>query len=639
MPPGGVHDGGPPGHLGSGGGRPGLRALALYLGAALLVAASALPDPLHLALGSPANDVWNHLWGHDWVYRELRRGELPVHTEELGWPEGGALWYIDSFGALLSLPVRALLGPVAAYNATIVGNLVFAGLAADLLARRVGAGPRGALVAGMGFLLTPHVLAQIYNGVSEATSTGWLPLGLALALRAWQGRPMPAGGPSRGGPGDEAGRVAALPDALLAGLAWGLGAAASAYVGVWIGLCLLVLLPFLPKPPRRAALVPLGLGLGLLLAAAAPLGLFAHTLRAADALVKRDPAFVWSTLLDHNRTDLVALVRPFRWYSPDLRLLFHEELIIVVYTGAALWLPALALCAADLRRRRGGLGAAPAWATLGLVFTVLSLGPFLYVGGEWVKLAGGQVPLPYYALFRWVPGFTAVSHPYRFAVGTSLALCVSAGLGVARLEASGWGWVRARAGSLAGAWILARAVESLLLSPAVWPLPVAEVRPVAAMAWIDELEGADPPAAVLDLPLGLGPLERSAPLLAQIGAGGRVHPVPFALNDPLPERLAANHYTRYLGELERRRSLRLPEALPLLDLAAGARELRALGLRWIVVHREVYGPEAWARVRPFLELTASLRREGEGQVLYELTPPGGTARSATAASTRDPDAP
>jgi hypothetical protein len=594
--------GGPPDNRVSGA----LGALVVYVALVGVVMAPVLADPLHLAIGAPANDVWNHLWGHAWVQRSLASGALPIRTSLLAWPAGGALWYIDTLGAVLSAPVQVWFGPVAAYNATIAGNLLLAGFGADLLARRIGAGPRGALVAGVCFALTPHVLAQVYNGVSEATATGWLPLTLALVLGATR---VPDRSDSPALP------TTSFPRALLAGLSWGAGCVASAYIGVGIGLTLLVLLAFVRTWPRRWWVLPVGLGVGATLAAAGPLALFATTLRAPDALVHRDLAFVWSTLLDHNQTDVLALVHPFRWYSPDLRVSFHEELIVVVYTGAALWLPALVVLGADIRARRRGATAAVAWAAVALLFTVLSLGPFLYVAGQYVTVDAGRIPLPYYALFRWVPGFAAVCHPYRFAVGTSLGLSMIAALGVTRLEARG-----VRSWPLVVAWTLARAVESLVLSPAVWPLPVTEVRPPPTMVWIDALEGDHPPAAVLDLPLGLAPLERSAALAAQITARDRLHPVPYGFNDPLPDVLATNHYTRYLAELERRRSLRLPATLPLLDLAVGARDLRAAGLRWIVVHRDMYGEEAWERVRPFLEMTATLRRDGGDVLLYELVP-------------------
>ena len=42
----------------------------------------------------------------------------------LNWPHGGTLWFIDMFGALITLPINWISGPVAAYNASMVNVFV-----------------------------------------------------------------------------------------------------------------------------------------------------------------------------------------------------------------------------------------------------------------------------------------------------------------------------------------------------------------------------------------------------------------------------------------------------------------------------------------------------------------------------------
>ena len=41
-----------------------------------------------------------------------------------------------------------------------------------------------------------------------------------------------------------------------------------------------------------------------------PFGAFVSTMGAEDAMVTRDPNFVWSTLIMHNMTDVLALLMP-----------------------------------------------------------------------------------------------------------------------------------------------------------------------------------------------------------------------------------------------------------------------------------------------------------------------------------------
>jgi hypothetical protein len=112
------------------------------------------------------------------------------------------------------------------------------------------------------------------------------------------------------------------------------------------------------------------------------------------------------------------------------------------------------------------------------------------------------------------------------------------------------------------------------------------------------------------------------PVLARsrLLAGQLVHgqPVPFGLNDPVPTALHENHYTNFLVELERRNVSARPGELPLLDLAVGAAGLRAMGLRWVVVHRGDYHPDQLARVLAFLELTARRTAEDERVTVYEI---------------------
>lgn len=567
-----------------------LAAAGLYVALALLVCAPALPAPTRYALGHPENDVWNHVWGYGWVERELASGRLPVHTTDVGWPTGGSLWFIDAFNAVLTLPVQWLGGPVLAYNTAIFLNLVLAGLGAWALAREVTGSRAGALVAGVAYASAPHLLGQLYNGISETLSVGWLPLAV-LALRRLFAAPTVGRG-------------------LAAGALLAITALANWYYGLFAGVIVLGLLAReglrrMAARRRRGQLTPVpslvsaGLA-GAVLAAllvAGPFAAFASTMNAPDALVTRNPAFVWATLIMHNMTDVETYLHPGKFYSPDFFAESGERLIVVVYLGLALLVPALAALATPARRQ------AEPWFLLFCCFFVLSLGPFLYVGGAYVAARGGWIPLPFLALYQWFPMFSRISHAYRFVVGATLALSVLLAFTVR--ESPRWG---IRAGVLAALAGGLRVAEALLASPAVWPIPVADVSVSPAVAALDE-------GAVLDLPITMPVLARSRLLAGQLAHG---QPVPFGLNDPVPTALHENHYTNFLVELERRNVSARSGSLPLFDLAVGASGLRALGLRWVVVHRADYHPDQLARVQAFLELTARRVADDERVSVYEL---------------------
>lgn len=573
-------------------------AVALYALLATVFCASVLPDPLRLALGHPGNDVWNHVWGYWWVAHAFAQGSLPMHTALLNWPAGGTLWFIDFFNAVLTLPVQWVAGPVAAYNASIWMNLVLCGVGAWMLARAVTGSEPGALLAGVAYMSAPHLLAQVYNGISETIAAGWLPLALMAAREAFR---QPS-----------AGRGA------LAGGLLGLTAVANWYYGLFAGVLVLGLFVrgvlrgaqrrfHLRRPGAKLAAVVAG-ALTAAAVAAVPFGLFYASMHASDALVTRDPGFVWMTLLMHNMTDVVTLVHPGRYYSPDLHAAFGEDLIVVVYLGAALWIPALYVV------RTPQAAAARPWLLVFGFFVLLSLGPFLYVGGQYVSVLGGWLPLPFLALFQWFPMFSRISHAYRFTVGSTLALSVLVAFTVK--AAARFRWSPARVAVGIGA---ARLVEVLFFSPAVFPVPASRVEVPAVYSRLG-------PGAVIDLPITMPVLARSRVLTYQI-----VHkqPVPIGLNDPVPLYLHRNSYTHYLVALERRTAMFLPPEIPDIDLAAGQADLVRRGCRWIVVHRDGYTADQYTRVARFLDLTAAAVDDDGSVRVYDLTlpPPGAAAPS------------
>jgi hypothetical protein len=559
------------------------RGFTVFAALATLLCASALPDPFHRALGAPENDIWNHLWGYQWVYESLLSGKLPLHTTLLNWPSGGTLWFIDSFNALLTLPIQAAFGVVAAYNAGIWLNLFFCGAASYFLALQAGGEKNGAIVAGIAYMSTPQLLGQIYNGISETVSAGWLPFSILVLLKAFAD-------PTR-------------RHSITAGLVLGITALANWYYGLFAGLCFggMLISATLSRKRKRsfrtAAIALLTGSITFLVTIAGPYYLFSSSMSAPDALVTRDLGFVWMTLVMHNMTDLVSFFRPGKVYSPDLKSAFDEDLIVVVYVRISLLIGGgIALFSKDQRKAEPWLGMAAA-------FFLLALGPFLYVGGKYISVQGGWVPLPFLALFQWFPAFSRISHAYRFVVGVSLGFSIAMALSVA--QSTRLGLQRGLVAAVLGALLVG---ECLFFSQAVWPIPVSEVRIPAVYK---KLTGG----AVLDLPVVRPVLARAEVLAYQL-----VHrqPIPFGLNDPIPKALYQNHFTRFLVEVERQTVTYLPAQIPVFDLAVGAAALSQQGLRWIVVHRKAYTEQQKFQVIRFLDMTLKLFAD-DGEVrVYQL---------------------
>lgn len=548
--------------------------------------------PTSQLVGHPGNDAWNHAWGYAWVADALARGELPQHTDLLSWPHGGSLWFIDSFQAALLAPVTWLAGPAASYNLAMILGFAGNALAAWLLARRVCGSDAAAVLAAVVYGASPHLLGQAWDGISETVAAGGLPLALWATLRLLE-RPT-------------------LGSALTLGVSGAVAALISWYSGLFaaLGALILVLVAALADSRSVVRAAPALLGAGALAAVLASPALlaFRDTLEAPDALVRRDPEFVAASLDNHNLTDIVSFVLPGTTPSPDLHALFGEDLVIIVYIG----LVALVAAAGGVARARRG--EARPWLALLAVFFVLGLGPHLYVHGRFPTIDGRRIPLPFLPLFDALPLLSRVSHPFRFATGVSLAVGVLGSLGVARVARP------ARHAPLALGLSAAFLLEIATISPASLPVPASDASIPELYAAIAE----DPaPGAVLDLPLSLPNLERAVYLWYQT----RHHrPVPWGLNEPMPELLRANRLTAEIIRVEGGTGLGLPPRLPALELTLGARELSRSGLRYVVLHGALYPEDKRATIEALLDgvLGVPAARPDPGVSVYRLDPLDGS---------------
>jgi hypothetical protein len=568
--------------------------LLAFIGSWFLAALLSWPvivDPAGGMVGHPGNDAWNHIWGFWWFSDTwATTGRLPSHTLLLNYPDGGTLFFIDGVNALLSIPLQRFFDLPTTYNILVAGCMAWTAFGAWCLAWHVLRDQVGAAVAAVVYGSSAHLLAQAYNGITETINAGWIPLYVLMLLRLLE-RPR-------------------LSRGVALGVVMGLCALANFYYGLFAGiLTALVVIHRLAREHRRTRWRPFfgfaALGAAVSLAMVLPvLNQLSATLDADDAMVSRDPQFVWESLLRHNITDVLCYLTPGRFYSPDLKANYGEDLLIVVYLG---WVAiGLAVLGVVLRRRRRELGL---WGWVFTVFLVLSMGPYLHLDGEYLRFNGRMIPLPFLPFFRAFPLFDRISHPFRFVVPATLALGILAGHG-ARLLLRGLH----RPGRLAGGVVLCGAVliEVLLGSPAVWPIPRSDARVPSVYA---DLEGD---GAVLDLPITVPNLERAVYTYYQTTHG---LPSPFGLNEPLPRRLRQNRLTRFLVFVESGRVMSLPRLLPELDLVAGAAVLRASGYRYVVVHEELLpGPKAELIETVLTAVFGPPRKyPDEGIALYELT--------------------
>lgn len=136
-------------------------------------------------IGDSESDVWKHVWGFWWMRQCLATEHvLPLYTWLLNYPYGGSLFFIDPLGGTLAIPLQSFMGPVAAYNAMVVFNIVLACTGAFLVAAYFTHSVPASFVAGVIYGCSPYLMSNITSGISESFNVGWIPFFVLYYTRA-----------------------------------------------------------------------------------------------------------------------------------------------------------------------------------------------------------------------------------------------------------------------------------------------------------------------------------------------------------------------------------------------------------------------------------------------------------------------
>jgi hypothetical protein len=440
------------------------RPLLVLLGYILAAGAFTWPLALHLTTTIPGDgkDGWQETWDLWWFATALGAGRNPFHTDLLFHPFGADLYFhsLMPFNGLISLPAQLAGGPVVAYNFAILFSLTMSAwgmywLARDRLARAGATVPgwRGELppvAAGLLFGFSPYMADHLLSHLNLVAAEG-LPFAVLALLRAGESRGPGAGGWGLGVGGREPGSreqgagsrgSGALPWRWIIAAALALvvtGLCDWQYVlflALWTALWLAVsgiryvwsrrqssTTPHPPPPtPRGPALA---WAIFLLLVSPLAAGMVAQLGRTAGSTLG---GLAQETII--YSADLLAYVipSPFHpWWGPAaaeaLRPLagtLIEKVMFPTYTALAL----AATGWAAARRRGWPVGL---WTATAGAFFVLSLGPYLHIGGQRLP-----VPLPAWLLYQ-LPVANLTRAPGRFVVIVLLALAVLLAFGLAAL--------------------------------------------------------------------------------------------------------------------------------------------------------------------------------------------------------------
>lgn len=461
-----------------------LGAFALSLAVVLLLTAGiwAAPGSRHLltAFGD----------SHAWVLEQLAQGRTTGRHCVAGYPEARELRLIGWGPLLLGLPLRAVVGTVAAFHLLLLVSLPLSAAAAAALVRRwTGAGAGVQACLGAAYALCPTLLATLGAGELPKLQAWILPVALLAlddALRAGHGP------------------VRRLAQLVLLGLVGLVSAFTSPYYALALpllagGMVLGQLWRHRRLQPA-AALLRGGLVLGALYLGLSPAADYYEDVATGSGQSIFQPA---------RRAELRAgpLPRPQPVAEPYTLLLGPRQGAGSPYEAAhvpTLGLGLLGLGLLGLRRRReatGGRGAGLALAAGGVL---LAMGPALVLGGAVVGWGDTVLALPVY-LLELLDYPTAKGGLYfRYALVAVLGLVLLGARGLAR---------HPRAAGIAAVALLLNLAHGLgiTLTRAIgptaeaadrsepwrfWPRPAEEI---AAHELLASLRGGD--GAVLELPL------------------------------------------------------------------------------------------------------------------------------------------
>jgi hypothetical protein len=545
-------------------------AAAAFLALTVVMAAPLSLNPASHALALSA-DTRLFLWTISWDTHALLHQPWAIFDANIFWPEPRTLAYSEHLigSSLLGAPALLATGnPVLALNVIVLLSCVLSGLGSYVLARQLRASVPSALAAGIIFAFSaPRFvrLAQVHLATVQ-----YLPFALAFLHRYLEYRRR--------------------RDLMACAALFTLQALTSGHGGLFLLLAVATLALYaaalgrLPGPRRLVR--DLGWP-GAALVAANALMVLPYARARHDVGLHRTLGAVydwapnaWSFLASpaHAQQFLLGLAPGLReqvekasaYMFPGWLPLLLAALVLTLKpfgetVPSSVESPARAGLGNRIRRRLAGAIEPRPGADGGFYLLLLLL-------STWASLGPGFGL--YTALYRLLPGFDLIRVPSRLAVLTLLAVAVLAALGLERLLARLQGGQRAIAG--------AAAVVLLLAELAAFPV---DARPYTVEApAIDRALASEPkPFAAVELPV------------AQVTDAvqfGRLNSR-YMLHSMLHWQPIVNGYS---GIVPPRHEQRLFPLLASFPDPASLSELEALGVRYAVLHRELYGEAEWAAV-------------------------------------------
>lgn len=418
-------------------------------------------------LGIPHFDAHGTWWFYWYTERVLLDGASVLHTDLFFYPWGKDIYGdtgANMLDAVLAVPFRVALGPVAGFNLFALLGMLLSGLAIGWLARALTADPVGVGAAAALGSVTPFALVELVEGRPTQALLVLPALALGSMLRLAERRSL---GLAIGG-----------------GLALALCGYQYWFYGVFLGMAGLVLVVccVAAGPDRWALVRQTGLLLGIALLLVLP-GALPMLRSASDGAVTGmfDPAewgLAWQRFVTVDGSEVALyLWQPLRGAAGFMHQHGGGQ---EVFLGTARYTPIATALAAGVGLWRLRRGPRARVLLLGLLAVLLATGPVILVADLILPNP------PYLLLVHVVPVFQRLWWPGRAYV--LLAMLGPALVAVAVAAAGRWRWLATLA--------IVVGVAAQLVHDDLAPVETWRPDPPAAVSCLAE----GPPGALISLP-------------------------------------------------------------------------------------------------------------------------------------------
>ena len=370
-------------------------------------------------IGHPISDLADHIWSHEWVWKSLQDGHLPRTTTNTHLPNGGLLWHIDPFGSLIYLPLRIFFSTTIAWNGMLLCELWMLALLLFSIFRKHQLSPNISFIAALSLSISPYSLGLLHSGLSEYINI------IFPLLIIWRQHNESVQNP------------------IGMGILLFACVIQAPYYALFTGLYLLCTI----RKTHEFTNYLYTIGFAAL--CSAPLLVWIqNTFQSPKAAFSSKEAPGWN-FLRLPEIDLLGWIHPGKWYAPDTPSLGNPGIVQIYYIGW-IWLVLVGYTIWHSTEARS-------FFKKTIPFLIVCLGPTLSIN----RYSTG-IPLPL-SLFYQIEEFRFLHHPYRIIACIIPILSVYAVYAYSVIPPK-----------VFGVLLSLSLLETISISPAVWPLPKTE---------------------------------------------------------------------------------------------------------------------------------------------------------------------